>query len=187
MKNILYFLLISSLFSGCIQVNNSFDRLPPGVWRATLDLENKDPLENVDEEEVENRAFEEVAKGELPFNLEIRYEDDNSISAIIDNGHEKMEVKNVAFGRMKYRPVDTFQINFPVYDTYIKGTFQERFMKGKWHVNYKNNYEIPFTAEYGRDFRFSNLKKEPEIDLTNWRLSLFGRNRSRSESLLIVF
>jgi len=39
-------------------------------------------------------------------------------------------------------------------------------MKGKWHVNYKNNYEIPFIAEYGRDFRFSNLKKEPKINLT---------------------
>ncbi len=165
MRNILLLLLISALFSGCIQVNNGFDRLPPGIWRATLDLEQKAPLDNVDEDEVENRAFEEVAKGELPFNLEIRYEADNSISAILYNGDEKMEVKNVEFGRMKYRPVDTFQINFPVYDTYIKGTFQERFMKGKWIVNYKNNYEIPFTAEYGRDFRFSNLKKEPKIDL----------------------
>ena len=165
MRKISYLFLILATFSGCIQVNNSFDRLPPGVWRATLNLEEKKALGNLDEDDVENRAFEEVAKAELPFNFELRYELDSTITAILLNGEERMEVKNVAFGRMKHRVVDTFQINFPVYDSYIKGTFQERVMKGKWVVNYKDNYSIPFTAEYGRDFRFTNLKKKPKIDM----------------------
>ncbi len=155
---------ISIFFSSCIQVNNSFEKLPPGIWRATLNLSQKEVA--IDDDAVENRAFEEVSKGELPFNLEIEYKEDGSMTAYILNGDEKMETENVQFGRMKYRPVDTFQINFPLYDTYIKGTFQERFMKGKWIVNYKENYEIPFTAEYGRNFRFTNLKKEPALDLT---------------------
>ena len=159
------FLFFTTIFlTGCIQVNNSFDKLPPGVWRATLDLSQKEVA--IDDEAVENRAFEEVSNGELPFNLEIEYNEDGSMTGYILNGDEKMETKDIQFGRMKYRPVDTFQINFPVYDTYIKGTFQERFMKGKWVINYKENYEIPFIAEYGRDFRFTNLKKEPALDLT---------------------
>ena len=157
-------LLILVLFSGCIQVNNSFDKLPPGIWRATLDLEKKSVA--VDDEAVENRAFEEVSKGELPFNFEIKYEEDGTMNAIILNGDEKMEVNNIQFGRMENRSIDTFLIDFPVYDTYLKGTFQERILNGKWVVNYKENYEIPFVAEFGRDYQFTNLNKEPEIDLT---------------------
>ena len=164
MKNCFIIIFSSILFSGCIQVNNSFDKLPPGIWRATLSLENQEVA--ISEETVENRAFVEVSKGELPFNIEIKYREDGSLYGTVFNGTEEMEINDIEFGRMKYKPVDTFKINFPVYDTYLTGTFQERVMKGKWVVNYKENYSIPFTAEFGREYRFTDLKKEPALDMT---------------------
>ncbi len=165
-KTLLSILLFALTFSGCLTIENGFDKLPPGSWRATLDLEGFSNQPRGDEDDVQNRAFEEVSKGELPFNFELEYEEDGSITIIIKNAEERLLAENVQFGRMKYRSVDTFLIDFPVFDSYIKGTFQERVMKGKWYVNYKENYEVPFKAEYGRDFRFTTLKKKPAIDLS---------------------
>lgn len=163
--NLSLVLLFIIFQSGCLVIDNQFPKLPPGKWRATLDLVGNTNLAAGDEDDVENRAFEEVSAGELPFNFEINYEKDSSMSMTIINGEERMKVSNIDFGRKRSRVIDTFRVEFPVFDSYIKGTFQERVMKGKWYVNYKENYSIPFVAEYGRDFRFSNLKKEPVIDL----------------------
>lgn len=161
---------------GCLTIENKFTSLPPGMWRGILLLDGENETPAGDDREVENRAFEEVTEGELPFQFEVGYDQNEKIFIEIINGEERIRVEDIQFGRDRTRARDTLRINFPVYDSYITGYFQERFIKGKWVVNYRENYAVPFKAEFGRDYRFTQLKKTPLLDLTGkWEVT-FGLN-----------
>jgi len=47
----------------------------------------------------------------------------------------------------------------------IEAIYEENVMEGKWIVDSKENYSIPFVAFHGRDYRFSTLRKTPVMDV----------------------
>ncbi|MCB0663151.1 MAG: redoxin family protein, partial [Saprospiraceae bacterium] len=87
---------------------------------------------------------------------------------------------DITFGRSKEKAIDSIRINFPHFDSYIIGNFQERIIKGFWVVNYKEDYKIPFKAKFGEDFRFTELNKAPRADLTGKWAATFGLSDSES-------
>ncbi|MEM1214238.1 MAG: TlpA disulfide reductase family protein, partial [Bacteroidota bacterium] len=82
-------------------------------------------------------------------------------------------------GRSKARAKDSIRIDFPVYDSYMVGLFEQGLIEGKWVVNYKENYEIPFIARYGENHRFTTVPKPTTIDLTGtWEVLFEDENSS---------
>ncbi|MDX1665960.1 MAG: TlpA disulfide reductase family protein, partial [Saprospiraceae bacterium] len=113
-----------------------------------------------------NYQFEEVSGGELPFNFEVIYDTDSTFHIEIINGEERIRVDDIHMGRDRSTAKDTILINFPVYDSYIRGIYEEGIIEGEWVVTNRDNYSIPFVARHGRDHRFTQLKKEPVMDLS---------------------
>lgn len=161
---ILLGVFISGLIAiqSCIVIENKFNAIPPGEWRGILLLEGEKT-----KAASSKILFEEVSKGELPFTFEVVYETPDSFYIIIHNAEERIEVRDITFGRIKGTERDSIRINFPVFDTYITALYEEDVIEGTWVVNNREeNYRVPFKAFHGKNYRFTELKKTPTLDLT---------------------
>lgn len=153
---------VVALIQSCVVIENQFNAIPPGAWRGVLKLEGTRNI--VTSEDV---LFEEVSEGELPFNFEVIYESANSFYIIIQNGKERIEVRDIQFGRAEGTIKDTIRINFPIFDSYITAVYEEDVIEGTWVVNNREeNYRIPFEAFHGKNYRFTELRKTPVFDLS---------------------
>jgi len=161
--------VILGLNSCFFSAENPYTGLPPGKWRAVLKLVNNPINPNPRGEPLPDKVnlkFEEVTDGELPFIFEVKYVTKDSFYIEIINGDERIVVDDIKIGRDKSQAKDTILINFPVFDSYIRGFFLENAIDGEWVVRNKENYRIPFIARHGRDYRFTNLRKEPVMDVS---------------------
>jgi len=152
MRPLLICLLPTLLFlSSCITVNNTYTKLPPGQWRGILKLTDPDAVNAA------TPIFEGDAKVldyfELPFNMEVTYDDDK-MNVFIINGEEKIPVKNIHFERDRSSAKDTLLLGFPEYDTRINAFYEDNFIEGYWYVDYKEGYSIPVLIQYGQFHRF---------------------------------
>ncbi len=163
------------LLASCIQVDNKFNKLAPGPWRAVLKL----PLENVPSNlsAVEIKEFESRKDyEELPFNMNVRYINQDSFVIDIINGDEIITSSNIKYGLDRATAKDTVIIDFPAYDTYIDAIFEENFLEGRWHVNYKEKYSIPFIAYHGQLDRFPKTKNEKPVNVDGSWMTTFEYN-----------
>ncbi|MEM6700127.1 MAG: TlpA disulfide reductase family protein [Bacteroidota bacterium] len=161
-------LSIAILLQSCVVVDNQYNVVPPGIWRATLDL--KGQINEKVEEVTADVEFEEITDGDLPFNFEVIYDDPNTIHIEIINGSERIRVDDVTYGHSRVTGKDSIIINFPVFDSYIMAYYEEDVIEGKWYVKNRENYSIPFTAFHGEGYRFTELKKEPVMNISgNWK------------------
>ncbi len=147
----IFFSLFTLVFLGCVQPFQTFSKIPPGRWRGVLLLDRMPVMKYGDDRDVVKKFDIE---SELPFNFDISYDQDSMIVMTIINGEERIEVKDISFGRDIYTQKDTVVINFPVYDTYIKAIYEDGVMEGDWIVNFKDHYAIPFKAKHGDSKRF---------------------------------
>jgi len=159
------------LFSGCLVVENPYSQVAPGIWRGVLELEPKFITPNEKGEplpEKLNIQFDEVSQGELPFLFEVIYDQPESFHIEIINGEERIKIptEHISVGRRNEDLKDTIRIDFPIYESYIVALFEEHLMEGEWVVPTRGDYSIPFVARYGRDYRFTNLQKEPLTDIS---------------------
>lgn len=163
----------------CTFVQERYPQLPPGPYRGILKLENNFASPNPKGQplpEKVNLKFEEVMDGELPFTFNVAYDTDSTFYLDIINGAETIRVpaENISYGRDQRQGRDTLRIEFPVFDSYISAYHEENVIEGVWVVNYRPNYRIPFVAEFGKNHRFTQLRKEPITDMSgNWAMT-FG-------------
>ncbi|MFT4664830.1 MAG: thiol-disulfide isomerase/thioredoxin [Polaribacter sp.] len=161
----LFLISLIAIFSGCLVMENNFSKVAPGIWRATLQLDDKEKISNPKGKplpELMEYKFEEVSGGELPFNFEVKYVTDSIFFVEIHNGEERIEVRDIETWKLKSSSNDSIRISFPLYDSYIEAAFEERVMSGVWVVTNRGTYySIPFTARFGQGHRFTDLKKEP--------------------------
>lgn len=169
------FLIVIFLITGCFVIDNPFTGIPPGPWRAVLKLDPSTITPNPKGEPLPEKVglkFEEVTQGELPFNFEVIYENDSVFYIDIINGKERIKVDDIIIGRDRRTAKDTLIINLPVFDSYIKGIFEERVIEGEWVVPSRGNYTIPFVAKHGKDHRFTQLSKPPAMDVSGkWEVT----------------
>ncbi len=178
--NILLISIIIFSFSGCLVPQNPFEGLAPGVWRAMLKL---DPAASGPRGDMVSEAtkmqFEEVTQGYLPFLFEVVYDNDTAFHIEIINGDERIRVDDVKIGRDRTTAKDTIRIDFPVFDSYIHGIWQESIIEGEWVVNNRDNYKVPFVAKQGENYRFTVLKKTPAMDVSGkWEIT-FDEDQSK--------
>lgn len=150
MKSVFYILILFAL--GCVSPSQTFTKIAPGIWRGVLFLDNEAPLVSSKKDVIVGADN----SGELPFNFEVIYENEEDFHIVIHNGEERIKVDDITFGRDKATAKDTLYLNFMEYGTNIKAICEERIMEGYWHVPYRNNYKIKFKAYQGDDKRFKN-------------------------------
>jgi thiol-disulfide isomerase/thioredoxin len=179
-KKFSLFLFVVFLLNGCLVVDNPFNGLPPGPWRAVLILEGgkEIPEEELDYFEVPKLKAEVVKSGELAFNFDVIYEENNPDKFHIEviNGEERFVVpsEDIIMGWDHRIGKDTITINFPIYESYIKGIYAENIIQGNWVVTTKENYKVPFEARFGQNHRFANLIKAEELNVEGkWEVT-FG-------------
>jgi thiol-disulfide isomerase/thioredoxin len=175
-------LLVVCLFfcSACLVMENTFTKVAPGVWRGTLQLEDKEQISNpkgAPLPELMEYKFEEVSGGELPFTFEVKYETDSTFYIEIINGEERIPVRDIHTWKKRSSSNDSIKISFPLYDSYLIAAYEERVMSGLWVVTNRGSYyAIPFTARFGQGHRFTVLKKEPAADFSGKWAANFGIN-----------
>lgn len=159
-----YFIFFSFCIalSSCISPNQTYSKIPPGMWRGVLYLDGEVPMVTSKKEVIVGKQY----NGELPFNFEIQYDEKDNLSMIIHNGEERILVEGLEYGRDKATAKDTLVIPFKEYDTYIKALTEENIMEGYWYVNYKKDYKIKFKAVHGDGDRFKNSSPKDVSDFT---------------------
>lgn len=162
---IIKLMVLNLVFSvpSCIVIENQIDGLPPGKWRGVIKLEATPLFRNPKGQPLEGTMdieFEEVDAGELPFIFEISNSNDsgNQIFNVL-NGSEKVYSAPIQVGRDLATAKDTVSINLKDYDKYITAIFEENIMEG-WLAGAK------FIAWYGKDYLFTQLKKEPNKEVS---------------------
>ena len=158
-------LLLLSL-NGCFTIDNQYTGLAPGPWRATLDLSELSGAPKIAELEEEQYDFNDTPPNHLPFNFEVHYTNEEDFYLELQNGEERIKVTDIQIGRDRRTNRDTFLIDFPVYDSYLKGIFMGRVMEGEWVVKNRTNYRLPFVAKFGKNYRFTQLKETPTLDIS---------------------
>jgi len=157
------------MLQGCVEAINNHQKLPPGIYRAVLNL-NDPNIKNAAEEI--NTQLNIVDPGLLPFNFEVVYEEGSNedFKIVLHNADERLVVDDIRYGKDRATNRDTILIRFPIYDTYIKAIYNENVLEGQWVVNYRDNYSIPFVAYHGQDHRFTDLTKVNTYDISGrWK------------------
>lgn len=165
-----YLVLVSIVaLSSCVEpIDKSYTKLPPGIWRGVLVLDDKPVIQKEGEEFVEKSDF----SGELPFNFEVKYTTEEEFYIEIINDTERIKVTDIIYGRDKATAKDTIDVLFKDFDTYINAIYEDDIMEGRWYVNYKDGYSIPFKAYFGQNHRFTTLKKKPTTNLSGrWEVT----------------
>jgi thiol-disulfide isomerase/thioredoxin len=185
MSKYLVFSLIIAFAAGCVTADTSFTRVAPGIWRGVLELDKYQiPVRDKDTVFVLHEQFKE---GDLPFNFEVKYLDDERFYIEIINGTERIRLDSIQYGRDRTRARDTVNIHFPEYQSYIHAEIRGGVMQGEWVVPHRNNYRIPFHAQAGRDYRFTNMTEAPAADLSGEWATLFGADTEKPEKALGEF
>lgn len=163
MKYFLSIFIAACILTSCVEpIHKSYTKLPPGIWRGVLILDDKPVITKEGEEFVTKTDF----SGELPFNFEVIYTSEEEFYIEIHNDTERIKVDDIIYGRDKATAKDTIEAHFRDFDTYISAIYEDDIMEGRWHVNYKNSYSIPFKAYFGKSHRFTTLKKAPTADIS---------------------
>ncbi len=158
----LYLLISILVLNACIEAPNQYSQLPPGNWRAILKLSDPGLLSNTSKVEGDSKLKDYF---ELPFNFVVTYEGDELKVSLV-NGEELIPIEGIYYGRDPRTAKDTLRLEFTAFDSALDGFYEENVIEGRWHVNYKNGYSIPFVAKYGLDHRFNTHNKEVDYDFS---------------------
>lgn len=157
-------------FQSCLTTEQTYPALPPGPWRAVLKIgtDATTPVAAEPTDDSQKARLADIQPGELPFNFEVIYDDDSTFHIEIINGEERLIIpaEDISFGRSSHRARDTIRIEFPIYASYITGSYAGGVIEGNWVVTTRDNYAIPFVAHHGKSFRFTTLKTPPVADLS---------------------
>ncbi len=150
-------LFIVLFIAGCIEPNQTFKKIPPGIWRGELLLDRTPVVKYGDDRDIVKK---DDIESTVPFNFEVVYDNDSTFHIVMHNGTERINVPDVQFKTDPYTNKDTVIIDFPIYDTQIRAIYEDGIMEGDWIVNYRDDYRIPFKAVHGKGHRFNGVKRE---------------------------
>ncbi|MGB0985287.1 MAG: peroxiredoxin family protein [Saprospiraceae bacterium] len=173
-------IMMSATFNSCV-FEGRFEGLAPGPWRASLLLDGRKGEQASGKKskyslEIQKFQFEEVSEGELPFIFEVTHTSMDSFFIEIINGEERIKVptEHISYYRDRTNGHNKLRIDFPHYDAYIQGRFEENVFEGEYVLTTKDDYSIPFVAKQGQNYRFSQLRKPPKMDVSGeWEVT-FG-------------
>jgi thiol-disulfide isomerase/thioredoxin len=132
-----------------------------GTWRATLTTENG---------------------AILPFNFEVRKQDDTTMMMYILNGRERIGVDDIEFSG------DSVWIKMPVFDSEFRAKFQDVNLKGNWIKHYADtSISMSFSAVPESSFRFFSEKQIPSQNIAGKWQCTFSDNEGNTYPAVGVF
>jgi thiol-disulfide isomerase/thioredoxin len=146
-------LLCQIALSSCTQSDKATS-LTPGQWRGVLSLPEQ----------------------KLPFTFEVEKKAEGGYRMYLINAGERLELDSV------YTKGDSVYIPMHIFDAQIEGKFTDTTIEGAWIKNYAENYQIPFQAVHGQNFRFEG-SKPPAATITGKYAIRFA---DRPDSLISV-
>lgn len=158
----------------CLELNNTYTKVAPGVWRGMLDLRDQATLPPHPEHTDPDTEFDfsKTPAGVLPFNFEVSYPEQDSMQFYLINGEEKIPVSSYDYEENIQGETGRLTLHFPIYETRISAKVEAGVMEGNWIVEYKENYVIPFKAYLGQKFRFTDIAKNPTEDISGrWAMT----------------
>lgn len=174
----LLWVFVAFILEGCIEPAGEFSAIPPGPWRATLQLSSTS---------IGDRAFEERSNGFLPFNFEVVYDSEEEFHIEIINGAERIRLDDIEFGRDRYIQKDTIRIEFPAYGSYISAKYEEDAIEGMWYAPDRgDDYAVPFRALHGNDKRFMQIDT-PVVDISGTWAVTFAIERDDPYEAIGIF
>ncbi len=176
---ILFILLIQL---GCISVPRQHNGPAPGRWRGTFILEDsREIIVTKGKDKIVTRDSDpESLKKVIPCTFEILYREDGSMIIDFINGDERIRFDQIQHGYDQRSGNDTIEIRLDPYDAIIKGIWEHSKIAGDFIVLDKNQYSIPFTAQYGQDYRFKKIPDTARVDLSgSWEV-VFDKDSSDS-------
>ena len=189
MKNIIGIAATALLFTligqACLSTENAFTKVAPGIWRGKLILEK--PVFPVAPKDSISLVYDQFKPGELPFNFEVKYTSDDKFYFEFINGSERIRCDSVRFGRDRTTARDTFNVYFPEYASYIHAEVRGAGMQGYFTITTKENYRIPFVADAGKNFRFTNMNNPTVGSISGSWATLFGVNEENPEKAIGEF
>lgn len=165
MKNFIpaVFLLLS--FSACKnegakKENPQAVELKSGEWRGILDL----------------------GEHNLPFNFML-LKDDNEYQIAVTNARESIKVNKIQ------RKNDSLFIQMPVFDSEFElKIIDSTKLEGIWINNYfSSDYQIPFTAYFGQNYRFTNQKTDANNNLSGKYEVTFSPGTKEEDKAIGIF
>lgn len=161
---------------GCLVVEPTYDKLPPGIYRGVMLLDGRQSQRREPDEVAAQFALDDVARGELPFLFELAYDSTGELDVTLLNGEERIAVPDVRYERLLEEARDSITIRFPLNDSYLTAYHEDGTIEGTFVDESRDggDYRIPFVAVYGEDHRFTQLRKEPAVDLTGRWAATFG-------------
>jgi thiol-disulfide isomerase/thioredoxin len=119
--------------------------------------------------------------GELPFELELKIDSIGKGIFTVMNGEEHIS------NTFKYNPNDSFDLAFPVFDTYMRVVFKDKkleSMDGLWYDRSRTgNYYLKFHAELYDKFRFIKTPLSPLENITGKYATTFSDESSKDETV----
>lgn len=170
----IFSLLLLGLTQSCLEISNTYTMVAPGKWRGMLDLRDQATLPPHPEHTDPDTEFDfsNTPTGVLPFNFEVSYLNPDSMVFVLINGQERQEVTSYQYEPNISGETGRITLHFPIYDTRIVARVEAGVMEGYWHVDYKDNYSIPFKAYLGQNFRFTQIPEAPKADISGrWELT----------------
>jgi len=161
----------------CLKISNTFSAIPPGIWRATLDLSGS-----------ASDIADERTRGLLPFNFEVRYITADSFVIDLINGDERITCTDITMAFDRSIAKDTIRIVLPVFGSYITARYEEDALSGDWWDPGRGpEYHIPFYALNGRQERFEVPVEAPYADFNGRWNVLFSVETDTPERAIGVF
>lgn len=182
------FLLGAILMTGCLVMEGQYTKLPPGQWRAILQLDaNRAMADKVTfETKVRDQlTFEEVTEGELPVNFEVIYDNPEELHINFRNGDKITRIDDITYKHDRATNKDTVVAYFPN-KSYLKVLFEDNILEGYWYPESELLPPINFVARHSRTHRFTQLQKEPATNLSgSWDVISGMETDSTSTSGLV--
>jgi thiol-disulfide isomerase/thioredoxin len=182
----LFLICIFCFENACITTDTAFTKVAPGIWRGVLTLEKPVFPVTKDKDSI-SIVYDQIRAGELPFNFEVKYLDDQRFYVEIINGDERIRCDSIRFGRDRTTARDTVNIYFPEYQSYLHADVRGDVMQGYFTVTSRPDYRISFVADAGRDYRFTTLRQTPVADLSGEWATLFGVNEANPDRAIGEF
>ncbi|QNF31430.1 TlpA family protein disulfide reductase [Adhaeribacter swui] len=151
--------LLAAILLMALSCQQAPKELKPGMWRAVLTVSNQ----------------------ELPFLMQVDKQENGKTVAYLINGEEKILLDEITVTG------DSVTIPLHIFDADIQAQIndQQDGLTGKW-VRYRLDqpYEVAFTAELGKDYRFSEKPKAASYDYTG-KWDVIFKNEDGSEDKAI--
>ncbi|WP_115375421.1 peroxiredoxin family protein [Adhaeribacter pallidiroseus] len=136
--------------------------LKPGMWRGILNVSDQ----------------------ELPFLMQVSQNDAGKTIAYLINGEEKILLNEITITG------DSVNIPLHIFDADLQAHIndQQDGLKGKWtRYHLKEPYQVSFSAELGKDYRFSKKPKEATYNYTGKWDVVFKNSDGSEDQAIGVF